>query len=55
MLKLLNKFKSDQSLKNAISLITYTKKHPFAMLTATLDDNKVLHQARNVLWNSCPD
>ena len=55
MLKILNKFKSDPSLKNATNLIKYTKKHPMAMLVATLDDNKVLHQARNVIWASCPD
>jgi len=55
MLKILNKFKSDQSLRNATNLIKYTKKHPMAMLVATLDDNKILNQARNVIWASCPD
>jgi len=55
MLKILNKFKSDQSLKNAKSLINYIGKHPMAMVVATLEDNKVLHQARLVIWNCTTD
>jgi len=55
MLKILNKFKSDQSLKNAKSLINYIGKHPMAMLTASASDEDVLHQARLVIWNCTTD
>ena len=55
MLKILNKFNSNQSLKNATNLINYIGKHPMAMLTASDNDNEILHQARLVIWNCTTD
>ena len=55
MNKLLNKFNSDQSLKNAMALLKYIGKHPMAMLTASDNDSETISRARHVVWNSCPD
>lgn len=45
MTKLLNAYKTCNSLKNAKKLRDYTRSHPMAQCMLTVDDNHILEEA----------
>ena len=49
MEKLLNKYAADRSDKNAMELIKYDNKHPFAAMFLTQDQADMLAQAKRVV------
>lgn len=49
MEKLLNKYAADRSEKNAMALVKYDNKHPFASMCLTQDQADMLAQAKRVV------
>ena len=49
MEKLLNKYAADRSEKNAMALVKYDNKHPFAAMFLTQDQADMLAQAKRVV------
>ena len=49
MEKLLNKYAADRSDKNAMALVKYDNKHPFAAMFLTQDQADMLAQAKRVV------
>jgi len=49
MNKLLNKYTADRSDANAMALVKYDKKHPFASLCLTQDQADILAQAKRIV------
>lgn len=47
--KLLAKYAADRSDKNAMALVKYDKKHPFASMCLTQDQADMLAQAKRVV------
>ncbi len=49
MEKLLNKYAADRSEKNAMALVKYHNKHPFAAMCLTQEKADMLAQAKRVV------